>query len=82
MSNTSKLQLILGALSVLPILSSKHLTFEQFPFGKIQLVFRDPQGEGRLEQVEREQNTYLNIETNKRDEANEAKSTHLSFDCL
>jgi len=55
MSNTSKLQLILYALSVLSICSSKHLTFEQFPFGKIQLVLRAPQeGEERLQQVERE----------------------------
>lgn len=80
MSNTSKLWIILYALSVLPILSSKHLTFEQFPFGKIQPVFRAPQeGEERLQQVEREQNEYLNIEMSKGDEA---KSTHLSFDCL
>lgn len=69
----------LDALSVLPILSSKHLTFEEFPFGKIQQAFRALQGEERLQQVEREQNTYLNIEMSKGDEA---KSTHLSFDCL
>lgn len=80
MPNNSKLWLILYALSVQPILSSEHLTSEQFPFGKIQLVFRDPQGgEERLRQAEREQNTYLKIEMSKGDEA---KSTHLSFDCL
>lgn len=39
-SNTSKLQLILDTPSSPPILSSVHLTFEQLPIVKTQLVLR------------------------------------------
>lgn len=58
-SNTSKPQLILDTPSGLSVLSSEHLTFEQLPIVKIQLVLRVRKEDNRHSSKEKENQTHI-----------------------